>query len=198
MKRTIVTIVAMLIGSILFLSISGCNSKNSDIVVTVNGEAIYEYQLENVMKQSIDNSISREDLLENSINQLVVVQYGKKVGISIDDNYFDDYINRYKSGYPEYFAKGIDVYGEEEFIDGLRYHLIYQMTREKVISDNFSDIEISENILTLYIKEKGLRIELSKENYDLVKDKYISEKQEELFDEWVAEQRSNSEIEYFE
>ncbi len=80
-------------------------------------------------------------------------------------------------------------------------HMIYKAPYYivwKVISDNFSDIEISENILTLYIKEKGLRIELSKENYDLVKDKYISEKQEELFDEWVAEQRSNSEIEYFE
>lgn len=76
--------------------------------------------------------------------------------------------------------------------------MIYQKTREKIISENFSSIETSENILILYIKEKGLKIELSKGNYDLVKEKYITEKQEELFDEWVAEQRSNSEIEYFE
>lgn len=198
MKRTIVSIVAVLIGSILFLSMSGCNSQKNDVVVAVNGEAIYEYQLENVMKQSIDNSISREDLLENSINQLVVVQYGIEANVNIDDSYFDDYINRYKSDYPEYFAKGIEVYGEEEFIDGLRYHLIYQKTREKIISEQFSDIEISENILILYIKEKGLQIEISKDNYDIIKEKYITEKQEELFDEWVAEQRNNSEIEYFE
>lgn len=192
---------------IVILVLSSCNNKKTieqynkktedKIVVSVNDENIYESQLQNVIKQSLDNPIDRSFLIENSINQLVVVQFGKKMDIFIEDEYFETYIENYKKQYPEYFQRGIEIYGEDEFLKGLRYHLIYKETKNKIISEKFSDIYVSSDVLKAYLKEKKHNITLSEDNFNTIKDKYIQDTQEALFDNWVKEIRADYQINYY-
>lgn len=106
------------------------------------------------MKQSTDNTLIREEVLENSIDQLVVIQYGKKSGVNIEDDFFSKYIDDYKKQYLQQYEKGILIYGEEEFHKGLKYHLIYQQTKKIVISEKIKDVNITEEVLQDFLLSK--------------------------------------------
>lgn len=195
LKKMLFTIL-MIVVSIIFFSCS-FNSLENKIVVTVNDEAIYEYQIQNVLNQSLEKPIDRDFLIENSINELVVVQFGQKNGIKIEDDLFQEYISNYKKQYPDYFQKGIDIYGVDEFYKGLKYHLIFQQTKDKIIKEEISETNATDNDLKSYLKTKEYDIILSDENYNLIKEKYIKETQEILFKEWVEKQRKDCSIFYY-
>lgn len=182
---------------LLSLSLTVFFASRKDKAAEVNGEKIYEYQLDNILNQSADGSLKREFVLENSIEQLIVVQYGKEHGINIDDSYFNNYINEYKKEHPDQYKKGIQIYGEEEFYNGLKYHLIYQQTKEKIINEQIKDIDVTDDDLQSFLNEKKINIEITKENYDTIKSKYIEERSKSLFEEWVNNQKEKSKIKYF-
>lgn len=195
-KKKIYIILCVIV--LLFsLSITVYFALTKDIAAEVNGEIIYEYQLDNVLSQSADGSLSREFVLENSIEQLIVVQYGKEQGINIDESFFNDYINEYKKEHPDQYKKGIHIYGEEEFHNGLKYHLIYQQTKEKIINEQIKNIAVTDNDLKTFLHEKNITVEITEENYDIIKSKYIEAKSENLFEEWVNQRKVKSKIKYF-
>lgn len=49
----------------------------------------------------------------------------------------------------------------------------------------------------MYLKEKKHNITLSEDNFNTIKDKYIQDTQEALFDNWVKEIRADYQINYY-
>ena len=85
----------------------------------------------------------------------------------------------------------------DEFYKGLKYHLIFQQTKDKIIKEEISEINATDNDLKSYLKTKEYDIILSNKNYNLIKEKYIKETQEILFKERVEKQRKDCSIFYY-
>lgn len=196
-KKTFwILIVVFAVTTISLIVVFTISTKDNKAAI-INGEIIYEYQIDNVIKQSSDNSIDRKKVLENSIDELIVVQYGKKQGLDVDNTTFDEYIEEYKKEYPKQYAKGIEVYGEKDFHSGLKYHIIYQNTRDYIIEEKIRNIEITDEKLNDFLFDKGVGISVSDDNRSFIKEKYLDFESNRLFDEWIKEQRKKSKIEYF-
>ena len=79
------------------------------VVVTVNGEPIYQKEVDTVVNQSPNIKISESEVITNSINQLVVVQYGKKNGCSASQEEIDQQLNEYENSYPTIYDSALDL-----------------------------------------------------------------------------------------
>lgn len=96
------------------------------VVVTVNGEPIYQKEVDTVVNQSPNIKISESEVITNSINQLVVVQYGKKNGCSASQEEIDQQLNEYENSYPTIYDSALDLFGEDGLRKGIEYRIIYE------------------------------------------------------------------------
>lgn len=99
------------------------------VVVTVNGEPIYQKEVDTVVNQSPNIKISESEVITNSINQLVVVQYGKKNGCSASQEEIDQQLNEYENSYPTIYDSALDLFGEDGLRKGIEYRIIMKRQR---------------------------------------------------------------------
>lgn len=193
----------LIILSLLFIIIiaNGCSFsiKKDEKVVTVNGESIYQSQIDKVVNQSQDHSIKEKDVLEESILRLAIVQEGEKLGITASEEEFEQMLVNYEKNFKDFYDKGLKIYGEKDFFKGLKYNIVYNKTKE-YFNQNLSHImntEVSDTDLQKFLLDKGITLKLEESNYDIIKNKYLEETRQNEFDIWAVELKNTAEIIYY-
>lgn len=86
-------------------------------------------EVDTVVNQSPNIKISESEVITNSINQLVVVQYGKKNGCSASQEEIDQQLNEYENSYPTIYDSALDLFGEDGLRKGIEYRIIMKRQR---------------------------------------------------------------------
>lgn len=117
------------------------------------------------LNQSPNIKISESEVITNSINQLVVVQYGKKNGCSASQEEIDQQLNEYENSYPTIYDSALDLFGEDGLRKGIEYRIIYEKTKEYVFDLFWSEhtsvdeqaevkkIEVTDELITMTVEK---------------------------------------------
>lgn len=175
------------------------NIQTDYVVAEVNGESIYNSEIENALKNITDESITFDTILRNSVNELLVVQMASSCGIDISQDEFDKFVEQYKTSYTEIYAKGVDLYGgENEFNDGLLRQKIFNKTKEYLVNNVLEPIVVSDEEISAYCKTYSVNPNLLSENeYDVVYARLHDEKEDISFFEWMLSQWENNDIKIY-
>ncbi len=140
---------------VLSLLLSGCNKNesnasisNKNVLITVNGEPIFEEELEKIKLKYEEKKLTDSEIIEGMILELITLQQADKFSISISqedvDSRYNELVNLEQS---LFYEKAIEQYGSEEnYKDSLYYKLVYDEVSTK-IKKSFSDIFSIENTL---------------------------------------------------
>lgn len=195
MKRSILSLIIV---AILFLLLS-CNQYDG-VAAYVNDDKIYREDIERVVEHFDNPDLTYNDVLNNTINESVVIQTGRKIGVPIVEKDFRDYIKEYKSDYPDFYKKGTEIYGEEKYVEGLWKSHQYKLTKKYVI-ENFISIEEAthDELIAQLAQLDGALIwdELTEEEKHSLYDIVYGQKIETAFAEWVASKRTDFNVKLF-
>jgi len=190
---------------VIVILFSSCNRVDrheyieTQIAATVNGENIYVHQLDLVVNQLPYGEVSRMEILENTINELVIIQEAERFGISISEDEVAQIMYSYQSMFPEIFEDAIEIFGHEEFSFGLRQRNLHTITRDFIVENEIiPNIEISDDILLDHLRNIGMEdIELNGEIYYHVENHFVSYITEREFERIVNELYQSADIVYF-
>jgi len=185
-------IILMLSIMTIFIILIFYSFKNP-VIAKVNGEKIYSEDIENIYLQ-LDGSYTKAAVLSALIDELVVVTKSKDLGIDITDEDLETALEEYKKTLPDIYEKGIEIYGEKEFIKGFKMQLTYNEIYDKIIEQSLQNDEDK-----LY-DEFYLSIKLQNEiPGEMSKDEFLQEYQldfyDYVFDCWLTTQREDAVIE---
>jgi len=185
-------IILMLSIMTIFIILIFYSFKNP-VIAKVNGEKIYSEDIENIYLQ-LDGSYTKAAVLSALIDELVVVTKSKDLGIDITDEDLETAMEEYKNTLPDIYEKGIEIYGEKEFIKGFKMQLIYDEIYDKIVEQSLQNDEDK-----LY-DEFYLSIKSQNEIPDeMSKDEFLQEYQldfyDYVFDCWLTAQREVAVIE---
>jgi len=185
-------IILMLSIMTIFIILIFYSFKNP-VIAKVNGEKIYSEDIENIYLQ-LDGSYTKAAVLSALIDELVVVTKSKDLGIDITDEDLETALEEYKKTLPDIYEKGIEIYGEKEFIKGFKMQLIYDEIYDKIIEQSLqNDEDKLYDEFYLSIKSQN---ELPGE---MSKDEFLQEYQldfyDYVFDCWLIAQREEAVIE---
>jgi len=79
-----------------------------DIIVTVNGEPIFQSEIENALSRYENMALTREDLIMIAIEEVLVVQEAEKLGIIVDDNELDKKVKALEHNYPKFYSLAVE------------------------------------------------------------------------------------------
>ena len=185
-------IILMLSIMTIFIILIFYSFKNP-VIAKVNGEKIYSEDIENIYLQ-LDGSYTKAAVLSALIDELVVVTKSKDLGIDISDEDLETALEEYKKTLPDIYEKGIEIYGEKEFIKGFKMQLTYNEIYDKIIEQSLqNDEDKLYDEFYLSIKSQN---ELPGE---MSKDEFLQEYQldfyDYVFDCWLIAQREEAVIE---
>ena len=185
-------IILMLSIMTIFIILIFYSFKNP-VIAKVNGEKIYSEDIENIYLQ-LDGSYTKAAVLSALIDELVVVTKSKDLGIDITDEDLETALEEYKKTLPDIYEKGIEIYGEKEFIKGFKMQLTYNEIYDKIIEQSLQNDEDK-----LY-DEFYLSIKSQNEiPGEMSKDEFLQEYQldfyDYVFDCWLTTQREDAVIE---
>ena len=190
MKRA-VGLVILIITTMLICS---CSTKDY-VVASVNGEDIYHSEIQKAVDSLNDASVTYQIILRNSINELIVVQMAPALNICVDEEEFETYISGFKTKYPDYYATGVEIYGETEYIEGLYRQKVFRLVKEYIINNVIIIPDTTYDDLAQYCQEKGIDITtLSDEEYEWISNRAQEEKKDILFFSWMLDQWENNDI----
>lgn len=120
------------------------STSESDVMVTVNGEEIksdYIDDLYNRLPPQMRFVVTKEDLLNTTINEVLLLQNAKELGIDMNDAELDSYIDYTlkQEGFSredfekEAQAKGLDLEEMKELFR--RKGIIDKLIKEKIVTD---------------------------------------------------------------
>jgi hypothetical protein len=188
-----------------------CSKAESKVAAVVNGEKIYKEEIEYVFKQ-YEGSVPRSEILYNAIDELLIIQEGRKMGVRIPPEEVNNRINELKTHYPELYRKVIHEYSLERYRKLLERRIIYERTKEQFFSKNSSKLQVSdEEALSYYMKKKGITLKRDNVVVDLTKeelDKFLKvkdeikalireQKKKRLLKNWLQELRRKSHIKIY-
>lgn len=133
-------------------------------------------EVDTVVNQSPNIKISESEVITNSINQLVVVQYGKKNGCSASQEEIDQQLNEYENSYPTIYDSALDLFGEDGLRKGIEYRIIYEKTKEYVFDLFWSEhTSVDEQSVIDFCSQKGVNYsDLSNNDRELATDAYTN------------------------
>ena len=140
--------VSLLLLALTFLLIS-CAKKDSDILLTVNKEPIFNEELERIKTKYSDYGLTETEIVEGMILELVTLQQADELAISVAQ---DEANTRYDElidlGQPLFLEKVITQYGNNEnYKKALYYKLLYDKISERVKTDFSMDFKIKYTLL---------------------------------------------------
>lgn len=183
--------------------LASCNKSDnvpSDYVVaSVNGENILYSEIEYALNSLGEQSITFDTILRNSINELIVVQMATKYKIEISDEDFTTYLKTYRDSYPQFFEKGIELYGsEEQFIEGLYRQRLFTVVRKHLQDYVLEPVEITENEINDFYLKNSLDVTLlSEEEQHEVVNRIKQEKEDIVFFNWMLEQWKHNDVKVY-
>ena len=182
---------------LLCLNITGCKvEEEMPVAATVNGEPIYEYQIEQVVNQLPEGEIDRDEVLEESIRQLVVIQTGREYGINMTDEEMDKLLLEYKGAYLDIYQQGIEIYGEEGLVNGLKYKTLYEKTKQYMLDHIIiPEIDMTDEELEQYLLDQEVGdIEINDETREIIEQSYMNNIAEENYNQEVEKLIDQAEI----
>ena len=181
--------VIIIVSLILINSISNRTDK---VVALVNSEPILQSQLDMVLQQ--DKSIDRTELLENTIDDILLMQYAKNNGCSVSKQEVDELIREYKETYSVFYEEALKIYTEDELRAGLENRILIDKGKQVYFSKFPIDTEKG---FEDYLKSYDIEItSLTEEQIDTAKQKYKEKLEETAMNNFVKELRKESNIEY--
>lgn len=174
------------------LSVKDQNIDN--VIVKVNDKCIYHDEINDVFLQQFGQiGIPYSDIVENSIDEIVVTSYAEKLGVSVSDSEIENAICEYEAINKNIYDKALKVYGETTLKQKIKDRLLFVSTKNKVLEQ---EVKIDSNIIESFKSQKEFHGELDKySNSELMK-RMEKEIKDYAFGLWVKEKRKESKIEY--
>jgi len=193
--------------AILFLILiffSYYNLNNNDIAVTINGEPIYENEIENALNRYEGKTdITREDFITIAAKEVLVVQEADKLGITIESNDLDQRIKILKEDYPKFYDLAIKQYKNiSVYKEALKYRMLYNKVKEKIVVDYLEANPFDDETLKQKMVQEGIINEKDFNNskYNDLKLQFKKQNNEnrgnKYFEEWTNSLLNTAEVEY--
>lgn len=191
------------------LVIISCSAKSDLSLIQVNGEIISHEEIQHVLQRYEDKGefvkVSEEDVVKSAIEEVLVLQEAGKLGITVDEAELDHKMDALKNMNQNLFYDlAVKQYGDiENYREALKLRMLYQGTRDKIMSDYVKDNPIDVELVKAEMVSEGVIQEKSEydneENRALVSQfthSYVLKKGKEHFDQWVHSLVENANIEY--
>ncbi|MFR7836082.1 MAG: hypothetical protein ACLU31_05670 [Ezakiella sp.] len=174
------------------LSVKDQNIDN--VIVKVNDKCIYHDEINDVFLQQFGQiGIPYSDIVENSIDEIVVTSYAEKLGVSVSDSEIENAICEYEAINKNIYDKALKVYGETTLKQKIKDRLLFVSTKNKVLEQ---EIKIDSNIIESFKSQKEFHGELDKYSDAELMKRMDKEIKDYAFGLWVKEKRKESNIEY--
>lgn len=174
------------------LSVKDQNIDN--VIVKVNDKCIYHDEINDVFLQQFGQiGISYSDIVENSIDEIVVTSYAEKLGVSVSDSEIENAICEYEAINKNIYDKALKIYGKTTLKQKIKDRLLFVSTKNKVLEQ---EIKIDSNIIESFKSQKEFHGELDKYSDAELMKRMDKEIKDYAFRAWVKEKRKESNIEY--
>lgn len=210
MKKKTVSLLFLMV----FLIFTGCaaDEPEQDIstksigaeAAIINGEPILLQNIQAAYAQQstdIQNPYTKvqdeNEILQNTIRELVVIQYGKKQGISLSEEENNNFINEFKQHMPDAYNQGIEAYGEKEYLNGLRMRQLFNLSKEWVMNSLEENITVSMDEVNQYMTENNVTGELNTEQAEIIKYQLKDKKLKEKYNSFVDDLIQQADIQIF-
>lgn len=131
---------------------------NSNVIeaveVYVNGEALYVYEVDETL--NVNPEVSREEVVENTINDMLMIQYARTNDIHISDEEVEYILKLYQTHYPEIYEMALEGYGTDGLKSGIKNRLLLTATLERILEEPDYEIDLSNEALDKYLLENGI------------------------------------------
>lgn len=169
---------------------------HDEIAAIINGENIYVSDINRILEEYKDNeNISFESVLNNSIDELLIVQYGKRIGIVASVNEIDERMSYFKNSFHDKYIELLESGDLDKYRDNLEKLIVYDKTIENILSQCDDRITVDENEALSWYKEN---IDTDLTNFSKHKNMIVEslqdEKERQAITKFVIELRKNSEI----
>jgi len=175
-----------------------CNQKNEDIAAYVNGKPIFHEKIITIVAHFDHPEVTYESILNNTIDEYVVLCFGESLGIVVSDDEFDEYIRNYVNHFSFYYDIGVDVYGEESYLEGLRVGKNFSIAKEYIIKNIIETDDITlydlNSFLDNYFNGKYKWNDLTEAEKESAYDIILEVRKEIAFNNWVTQEREKYDI----
>ena len=165
---------------------------NNNVIATVNGVPIYEYEVENALSRYKEIDITRQDIITTAAKEILVVQEAERLSVIIDSKDINQRVKSLKEEYPEFYELAIKQYKTvSAYKEALEYKMIYDKVKEKIITDYLEINPLSEEILKQKMIQEGIvsKTDFNNSKYDDQKKLFIKQNNENqgnrYFEEWT-------------
>lgn len=182
--------------------VSACNESNN-VLAYVNGEAIYQSDIDAAIERYLPNKLTYSDALDSAISELVVLQQGDTLNVQVHDDEIESLIQELKTHSPELYDiavreyKTLDQYKKSLFCL-VKYNKIMELITQEYINNN----PISESEIPVLMIEYGFIENADAPIEDSLKEFFLNEyneyRREKYFGEWIERLRQSSDIVYTE
>lgn len=205
-------VIVVLAICVQFVLLAGCTMKENDSIelASVNGEIIFDSDLDVVKTQYESKNMSDAELLDGLIKERIVLQYDEAIEDEITEDDIENKLQELKGteNGTIFYQKAIEEYGSEEAVRiAMKNRIIYNAAKEDLMDQFSSSFFIDLDKLYLRTEDFIAQYDISelddneKEDYkEAVLTQYREALTNELFDlyfqVWLNEQIRSSDIEY--
>ena len=136
-KIYVIVFFVCVIGIIIFSIYQGFKTNDKyreGVAAEVNGEVIFANEIERVLSEYDDtDGITYDGILENTINELLLVQYGKRNGFIASKEEILEREEYLKNTMPDVYAE-IEKNGIEDYRKNLENLIIYEKTKNDSVA----------------------------------------------------------------
>lgn len=171
--------------------------EQEEILVSVDGEKILKKEIDLAYEQFQNSGIQYEEILNNSIDEVLVIKRAKEFGIpEITESEVQAQLQDYKAQYPELYNEAVEIYGVEELYKGQKSRMTYERVKKYVMSNILQD-NITDKMVKDFIVKYSLKEQLEECSMEQIKQSLQKEIEEFLFDNWVEDIREDADIVYY-
>ncbi len=201
-KIYVIVFFVCVIGIIIFSIYQGFKTNDKyreGVAAEVNGEVIFANEIERVLSEYDDtDGITYDGILENTINELLLVQYGKRNGFIASKEEILEREEYLKNTMPDVYAE-IEKNGIEDYRKNLENLIIYEKTKNDYLLQCSSEVRVSEEeAKKWYISNISVNMDGYEKNKDMIITKLEEEKIRCVVSRLVDELKEVSEIKIYE
>lgn len=130
-KRLFSTIGLTVVVLVVFVLVA-CNSsrKPHEVLVKVNGESILKEDVDALYEQYERTGIDYSEIVTNSIRDLLLIQWGRKMNVSVSEEEVEVLIHDLQESYSAYYDIYLERYGMIGIKEKFKSILLYNKSRE--------------------------------------------------------------------
>lgn len=163
------------------------------VLVTANGEPILKAEIDPVYEEYIESDITYEQIIEDTIDEILVIQQAPKYKLSVSETDVDESIEFYKITYPEMYQELSETYTEKEIRKKLKDRLLFSTVRDYALEHICL---VDHQLIQKFMKAYGLEEQLKGYTDEQIKYTLDSELQDFAVKQWTKNLRKQAEIVY--